>query len=133
MMNTRILTFILCVLAGIFSCRAEQWLETYKGTVGPYQVTARFNVSEEYSMAAGGSEIFYDGKYTYTKAGNSLNLVGYANGQTNWKVYLEETTPKGKKSAEWKLEKLDGGDLKGTMRVLKTNKTYKVYLRRTNR
>ena len=123
--------FLLFALFLSTVCSAEK----YVGKVGDYDVSVVINEPTEYSLS---TMIDVTGKYTYTKAGNSLNLSGYLQGwpglggdpdQRYPRYVLEETTKSGKVSANWLLFPTERGHLEGTMKLTKNGQTFKVYLR----
>ena len=67
-----------------------------------------------------------DGSYSYTEINNILYLAGQV---VNSDILLDETTPKGNKSATWTLRVTDDG-LQGSMYVYHTGQTHEVALTR---
>lgn len=119
---------LLLVSLSLITAMAQNGYMHFKGTVGPYDITLKLKITYEGGSIVNGT--WYNklsGSYTYTKAGNTL----YLKGTQNWGgINLEETTPKGKLSAEWWLDGNPDSSLTGEMTVKKDGKTYPVRLRR---
>lgn len=104
---------------------------TYKGNIGPYGVKVSLTLYNETVQQGFGTLFDVKGSYTYTEAGNTLNLKG-----TTWTMdgtHLEEYTPKGNHSASWHLDGFVGDDvLTGDFQNLNNGNVFNVYLKRTN-
>lgn len=128
-MKTKLLVFITLIL-GTLAAAAETY--TYKGYIGNYQVRVTLKTTTGgRGMRSSDNWDNVSGKYTYVKAGNTLNLKGkcyYGMSQT---TNLTETTPKGKKSAQWYIEGVPGDDyLTGEFTNLSNGQVYTIELYR---
>ena len=124
-MKARLISLLLLLTVGIIAAQAK--VINYAGTVGTYKVKARLVVVEKRTPA--GPYTDWSGTYTYTKGGNTLNLSGGQSAYTDWDIVLNETTPKGNNSAEWRLVESTNGTLTGWMYVYASKKKFKVVLR----
>ena len=95
---------------------------SYKGTVGPYNVTMTLKYPD--GNVVGGR---VSGSYTYTKFKNKLYLNGYL---TDTGILLTETTPKGNNSGDWSLMGSDLDYLYGNMSAYHDGSCNEVNLRR---
>ncbi|MDE5850940.1 MAG: hypothetical protein K2H38_12430 [Muribaculaceae bacterium] len=130
MKKALLLLFVL--IGSTISAFAETCKDTYKGTVGPYEVVVKLSYEVE-GFGPRISEV--SGSYTYTKAGNTLYLSGEmilypgpdSDQNLDYPIYdLTETTKAGKKSADWVLYTSEGG-LYGKMTT--KGKTFEVKLK----
>lgn len=124
-----LLTILVCFVSLVSNARTYK----YTGKIGPYPVKVSLTELNYESRQGFGTITYYSGKYTYTQAGNSLNLKGSDWTLTGYTT-LDEYTPKGKHSGEWELEGLVGDDvLHGTFINLTNKKRFSVYLKLTSR
>ena len=116
----------------------DTFTKKYKGNIGPYDVVVTLTYYD-YFYDSYLKNTFWEvkGSYVYTAAGNRLNLKGTWSNFGAPHLWLDEYTPKGKKTADWRLEPLLGADgwfgaFKGEFENLTNGNTYNVYLRAIN-
>lgn len=127
----KIVTILMMVIA-IFSVGIGAYAQTYKynGNIGEYGVSVTLTEYDLDCRQGFGCIKYVKGKYTYTKAGNTLTLKGSDWTMTNTTT-LEEYTPKGRHSGTWELEGLIGDNvLKGSFTNLSNGKVFNVYLKK---
>ena len=125
------------VIVTLFVCGTTINAKTFKyvGKIGPYDVSVTMKETyDEYSNAMGASVTGIEGSYTYTKAGNSLKLEGECGGGMLGGTFLEEYTPKGKRSGSWDMGGYYVGDkiMKGTFTNLSNGKKFSISLKLKN-
>ena len=123
---------ILVMVIAIFSVGISAYAQTYKykGNIGEYGVSVTLTEYDMDCRQGYGCITSVKGKYTYTKAGNTLTLKGFDWTMDN-ATTLEEYTPKGRHSGTWELEGLIGDNvLKGSFTNLSNGKVFKVYLKK---
>ncbi len=124
--------FIFLILLSVIGCLMASG-ETYKGTVGPYEVMVELSLGDDSMNMV--RVVGVSGHYVYLQGSSKLNLNGEAymypgpdsNPDLQYPVYsLTETTRSGKVTAQWTLYS-EGSRLFGEMTT--NGKTFPVSLR----
>lgn len=118
---------------------SDTFTKKYKGNIGPYDVVVTLTFYDyNFDSFVRAHNWKVKGSYVYTAAGNRLNLKGDFTQLIQPAVYLDEYTPKGKKTATWKLTAIEDADdpwfnvYQGEFKNLTNGNTYDVYLKAIN-